>query len=532
VPHNTLTGFVLPGAHTSCGGIGLAVLHKLIILSLFQACTPGTWDSGRRPAGRRSAPSFVQIGDLVRDHHLMRQDRDEVYAVHNYTDKEPAVVKAAPAVTSDDGPSMREPRNFFDRLEHFTWAWFTLPMATGGLALLLNGGTQPHSFDGLNTIGKVVYIFDLVVFVTLCSCMTYRFVRWPKTFLESITHPTESLFLGPLFLSTATIISCMGRYGEPNTGPWLIWVLRILFWLYVALTFILAVSQYALLFTSPKLKLIDMTPAWDLPIFPFMLSGTIASVTGGMQPPEHAVPILVAGITAQGLGFTVATLMSVLYVRRMIEFGLPPPAARPAMFIAVGPPSFTALALFGMAMNFPRNYINYFSYYLHFDMNGPGGAFSDEQQQLIGVQITVTLAIWVAVFIWSMGVWFFCIALIATLMAARELKFRLNWWAFVFPNTGLTIATITLGKAFRSEGLKWVGSIMSIMIVATWLFIFSMHVHAVITRRILWPGKDEDVYVQHEDYKALRLQKMRRRQSRRLSHTMDLSADPEWHASH
>ena len=464
----------------------------------------------------------------------MHRDRDQVYAVHNYVNKEPAVVKTAPVESNTevkvDSPNLSEPRNFFDRLEHFTWAWFTLPMATGGLALLLNSGTQPHSFDGLNTIGKVVYIFDLVVFVTLCSCITYRFVRWPQTFRESLTHPTESLFLGPLFLSMATIISCMGRYGEPATGPWLIWVLRILFWMYVAVTFILAVFQYVVLFTSPKLKLIDMTPAWDLPIFPFMLSGTIASVTGGMQPPEHAVPILVAGITAQGLGFTIATLMSVLYVRRMIEFGLPPPAARPAMFIAVGPPSFTALALFGMANNFPRDYINYFSYYLPFGFSGPGEAFSNEQQQLIGVQITVTLAIWVAVFIWSMGVWFFCVALISTLMVARQLKFKLNWWAFVFPNTGLTIATITLAKAFRSEGFKWVGSIMSILIVATWLFIFVMHVRAIFMKQILWPGKDEDVYVQHEDYKGRRRDRMRqRRTSRNMS--SELEMDPEWHAS-
>ena len=212
----------------------------------------------------------------------------------------------------------------------------------------------------------------------------------------------------------------------------------------------------------------------------------------------------------------------------MIEFGLPPPAARPAMFIAVGPPSFTALALFGMANNFPRDYINYFSYYLPFGFSGPGEAFSNEQQQLIGVQITVTLAIWVAVFIWSMGVWFFCVALISTLMVARQLKFKLNWWAFVFPNTGLTIATITLAKAFRSEGFKWVGSIMSILIVATWLFIFVMHVRAIFMKQILWPGKDEDVYVQHEDYKGRRRDRI---QQRRLSRNMSSDLDPEWHAS-
>jgi len=41
---------------------------------------------------------------------------------------------------------------FLERVDHFTWAWFTLTMSTGGVALLLS--VQPYTFRGLNTIGK------------------------------------------------------------------------------------------------------------------------------------------------------------------------------------------------------------------------------------------------------------------------------------------------------------------------------------------------------------------------------------------
>ncbi|CAN9229936.1 unnamed protein product [Alternaria alternata] len=55
-----------------------------------------------------------------------------------------------------------------------------------------------------------------------------------------------------------------------------------------------------------------MTPAWDLPIFPFMLSGTLAAIGAGHQAEAHAVAMIVAGLTAQGLGMTVSLLMAVV----------------------------------------------------------------------------------------------------------------------------------------------------------------------------------------------------------------------------
>lgn len=379
----------------------------------------------------------------------------------------------------------------FDRLEHFTWAWFCLPMSTGGIALLLSPAVQPHTFTGLQTIGKIVYIIDLVIFVLITAAITYRFIRWPSTFIASLTHPTESLFAATSLLSTASIIACIARYGIPSVTntAWLITAYRVLFWIYVAVTFIWAVFSYALLFTSPALKIQDMTPAWDLPIFPFMLSGTIASTGASLQPPDQAVPMIVAGLTAQGLGFIISILMYASYIRRMIQYGFPGTNALPAMFIAVGPPSFTSLALLGMANSWPTQYINYFGSNIY-----PNDAIGPPQQELFTIQIMRVLATCTSIFIWSLAAWFFAIAVVANVRMARSMRFHLNWWAFVFPNTGFTIATISIGKVLESQGVQWVGSIMSIGIVALWFYVAANHVWAVWTRKILWEGQDEDVY--------------------------------------
>ena len=62
----------------------------------------------------------------------------------------------------------------------------------------------------------------------------------------------------------------------------------------------------------------------------------------------------------------------------------------------------------------------------------------------------------------------------------------------MFPNVGFAICTIKIGHAFMSEGILWVGSAMSIILVAAWLFVAVMHIRAVWKKQTMWPGKDED----------------------------------------
>ncbi|EOA86982.1 hypothetical protein ACJQWK_08275 [Exserohilum turcicum] len=360
-------------------------------------------------------------------------------------------------------------------------------MSTGGLALLLHPKNQPHTFPGLLTIGKIFYIAELVFFAAISCAITHRFLRRPFLVKASLTHPSESLFFATCFLALASVIGGMHLYGGPVCGPWLVTAFRVCFWIYFGVTFLVACSSYYLLFSSPALKINDMTPAWDLPIFPFMLSGTLASIGAGAMPlASQTVTMIVAGLTAQGLGLLVSVMMYVMYVHRMIEWGFPSPKTRPAMFIAVGPPAFTALAIIGMADAWPTD-TTYF---------GEDGQATANTMKL--------LAAMVAVFIWCLAFWFFCIAVIAIVLVAKELTFHLNWWALVFPNVGFTIATIKIGSVFSSTVVGWVGSIMTVGISGTYLFVLVMCVRAVLARQILSEGKDEDTYFREEKPKERR----------------------------
>ncbi|KAJ5777064.1 hypothetical protein N7520_000310 [Penicillium odoratum] len=384
-----------------------------------------------------------------------------------------------PHSSHSDKPILEEEKSnkpiqltFRQRLRHFTWAWYTLTMSTGGLALLL--ASQPNRFKGLDEIGLAVYIINLIMFAFVCSLMAARFIIHGGL-VQSLTHDREGLFFPTFWLSVATIITGLERYFGDDPEQAFSTTLEVLFWVYCVCTFAVAIFQYSYLFTSVTYRLQTMMPSWILPAFPIMLSGTIASVIAERQPDRSAIPVVTAGMTFQGLGFCISFMMYSHYIGRLMESGLPNREHRPGMFICVGPPSFTALALIGMARGLPETF----------------SVMGSEDTAADGRMIEI-LALAAGAFLWALSLWFFCIALIAVIRSPPT-AFHLSWWAMVFPNTGFTIATITLGNSFESAGIKGFGSALSICVICMWLFVLVNHVLAVIRQDIMYPGKDEDV---------------------------------------
>ncbi|KAL0257582.1 hypothetical protein SLS55_008396 [Diplodia seriata] len=367
-----------------------------------------------------------------------------------------------------------------DRIQHLTWAWFTTTMSTGGLALAL--GQTPHRFRGLDTIGTAVFILDLVLFLLLVGAITTRFAVSPRGALKaSLTDPTEAFFFPTFMLSISTIISNTQIYGQPHAASWLPAALRVVFWLYTALALLVAILLYLTLFTTPRVHA-TCTPAaaapnWVLPVFPAMLCGTLSGLLAPHQDdPAAALSMIVAGVSLQGLGWLVFCFVASLFLQRLFCAGLLPRDARPAMFMMVGPPSFTALALVANAKALPEAHA-------YFAVDHPG-AIRDG---------LVVLATWTAVFLWSLAFWFFGLAVAACAMGAgRGARWTPTWWAYVFPNVGFTVATVDLGEELGSEAILWVGSAMTVLLVVMWLFVAGCQVRAVVNGMVLWPGRDED----------------------------------------
>ncbi|KKY18783.1 putative malic acid transport protein [Phaeomoniella chlamydospora] len=393
----------------------------------------------------------------------------------SHFDVEVTPISAEPSIhkveVTGDRPWRRTPITLRERLRYFTWAWYTLTMSTGGLALLIFA--QPFQFPGLRGIGMAVYVINLILFAAVTSCMLLRFFLHRGTFAASLTHEREGFFFPTFWLSIATLITSTQRYVIPDNDTNLLWAIQLAYWAYALMTFLLAIGQYSFVFAAHSFGLQTMMPTWILPIFPIMLTGTIASVIAETQPDISAIPIVISGLACQGLGLSVSFMMYAHMVGRLMQSGLPNREHRPGLFMCVGPPAFTALALIGMANGLPDDF--------DFDTNGT-----------IDVAFIRAMAIIIAGFLWALSLWWFFIAVIAVIASPPQ-YFHLGWWAMVFPNTGFTLATITLANEFESEGVKIFATVMSVGILIAYSFVIQAHVRAVLTKDILFPGRDEDV---------------------------------------
>jgi hypothetical protein len=146
------------------------------------------------------------------------------------------------------------------RVKHVTWAFFTLTMATGGIANALSRGrlyiateddvltlTVPFRFHGLNTIGTVIFLFNIVLYLLIWAAILTRFYLYPDTFRASFTHPTESLFVPAVAVSFGTILINIVEYGFGKTGMWLNRAVVVLFWFDAGLAVFLSVLVYIIL---------------------------------------------------------------------------------------------------------------------------------------------------------------------------------------------------------------------------------------------------------------------------------------------
>lgn len=106
---------------------------------------------------------------------------------------------------------------------------------------------MPYRFTGLETIGVIVFLFNIVLFVAISCSLAIRFYYYPYTFKASLMHPTESLFVPASVVSFGTILINISQYGPQKTGPWLNHAVEILYWIDAALAVIFSAGIYLLL---------------------------------------------------------------------------------------------------------------------------------------------------------------------------------------------------------------------------------------------------------------------------------------------
>ena len=105
----------------------------------------------------------------------------------------------------------------------------------------------PYRFHGLDTIGTVVFLINIALYLFIWGLLLARFYHYPYTFKASFLHPTESLFVPACVVSFGTILINISQYGPENTGPWLMEAVGILFWIDAVLAVLFSAGIYLVL---------------------------------------------------------------------------------------------------------------------------------------------------------------------------------------------------------------------------------------------------------------------------------------------
>jgi tellurite resistance protein TehA-like permease len=208
-------------------------------------------------------------------------------------------------------------------------------MSTGALAVVI--GQTPNRFTGLETIGKILFILDIFLFLLLTGLMITRFILVPRKLTASLHHPVEGLFHGTYWVSVALILNCAYVYGHTEVGSWLTKAHEICFWIYCAIAFTVSIAQYSMFFRLERLNVTDAVPAWIFPIYPLLVVGPLAGTILPSQPMSASWKIFIGGILFKGLAWLISFLMYGIYMQRLMTSELPSPTVRPGMYVSVGP---------------------------------------------------------------------------------------------------------------------------------------------------------------------------------------------------
>ncbi|KAL8243560.1 hypothetical protein R6Q59_009818 [Mikania micrantha] len=366
------------------------------------------------------------------------------------------------------------------RVRHVTWAFFTVTMATGGIANVLSA--VPFRFTGLYEIGLVFFFLNIVLYIGIWIMLIFRFIYNPTAFHESLIHPTESLFVPAFAVSLGTLLITIVEYWADRAGQWLLDVVLGLFWFDSALAVILSITIYMILWSSTSFTIAQMTPIWIFPAYPLLIIGPhAANLSKKLESRSRAIEVIVGGFTIQGIGFLVSLTIYSAFVYRLMTQKLPTERLRPGMFVSVGPSAFTVSAVIGMAENLNK-------------VIGDRTVFNDIPGLLVA-QVLSLVGNWMSLWLWGLALWFFFVSLFSNIQCFQvkhRVPFAMTWFSFVFPQTALCTSTFAIARAFDLYALQVVGCVMTCLLIVVYFFVVTMMIRAIIRHDILWPDKGED----------------------------------------
>lgn len=158
----------------------------------------------------------------------------------------------------------------------------------------------------------------------------------------------------------------------------------------------------------------------------------------------------------------------------------PSTALTPPQFVSVGPSGFTVAGMVHLGNITTAKLL-------------PDGYMGDASIATFLKLLADLAGLWM----WGLCLWFFLVSVGAHWQVflrrhpANHIHFDMTWYSFVFPNTAMVTATQAVGKTFEVPAIQILGTVLAVVLVLVWVFVFGTMVRAFWLRRLLWPdGRD------------------------------------------
>lgn len=347
---------------------------------------------------------------------------------------------------------------------NFTPSWFSVNMGTGIVSILLY--TLPYQFHGLHTIGNIVFVLNVILFVLFLALSVARYAIWPSVWYLMLFHPAQSLFLATFSMGFTTIVNMCALSLVPSWGQGMRIFTWVLWWINSLIALVICIGLPFLQFTRHKQSIDNITGLWLLPVVTTIVSAASGGIVAQTLPPDHARLTLIVSWILLGTGLPFACFLMALYYLRLAVYKIPSAALIVSAFLPVGPCGQGAFALLKLSSTL-------------WDLSHrTGQALASSTSATAAEADIMATSIYAvstlgAFLLWGLGlVWLLlAVMILIDLYLVSELKFNLGWWGFTFPLGVFATAANQLGQELDSGAFKIIGTVISTLVILLWLLV-------------------------------------------------------------
>lgn len=127
--------------------------------------------------------------------------------------------------------------------------------------------------------------------------------------------------------------------------------METVFWIWSVVAICASSGVYLILWSTLVFPIHTMTPVWVFPAYPLLITAPFAgnllnsAANIGMMDRIDGLPIAMAAVAVQGMGFSLSFMVLSAFVYRLMTQKLPRDNQRPGVFISVGPSGFTTAGI-------------------------------------------------------------------------------------------------------------------------------------------------------------------------------------------